>query len=1303
MIVKHLNNDIETILQTSIAEDDTIEMIKYKVSQELKCGIHEVYLFAEQERQFNLHTIYEELLKKTDTITGYDVDNICTDLSLVKDKESKSKKESYTYDDLLNLLNVNKNTICFPVGHVLRECANPFKCTKPLQFNSVNYKIAKNIANLQKTILLDYLPFIKDTLYVVKQNDVEKELHTSYFVDMTEFDELATIKLSIDQKTKFLANQKENKVTVSAIKLIKFTILPTQKVQISLESIFNLFHSTKMYPMIHYYTGKTVIYKLFTIEKDVHNNKIPILPESVVFHVGDKDNKVKSVNIYLDNRNSCVLIYEDGSIGVHIKKAKAIAEDELNNEIQKLVLPILQIIKEPIYQSGYEYPWNENSNIFTSSVANIKIDELDYIVQLNTNILDYKDKLKYISNVCVDVTIPKEEPRFIYIYTSQYNSNLLYDQVVKYLLAKLDTAKKITDRLKIIFHLTDGDAKKMLADYTPSESSAVHQTTITIGFKVTFQTSPPAVILEGIQNIHYLPCIKRNFNCIANIVSNEIVDDKEVVKLKPVEIVADFDEVDDAFGGAMEGAMEGGDIKELENEDTHQYDLKNPNFAINRLKSKYSLKIEGSDYNKKCTRQFVPIIISKSEWESDTYKLYRNRLDKMENGDKFVSLHDDHVLVCPKYWSFKKKKAYLDQEDFEEPRVNKDIFEFNANSKETRYKLNQHGEYYEYPTYHHTNNVSKPAKYPYFMDGVLPCCEKMLHEKKSAKEPKELSTVQYIVGKVEPIDTKEKMFKYGYLPEPLCDFFNLVDKKLFSESINDVPYELLRLGVPNKNYQFLHTMHTIYKLTNEDIDFNTYVGKMEDGFKYAQNGNIYNKYISFKDFMKDSKYVIHEEAWDLVSNVHDKNIIIFKDNNDAVELICPSNVYGKQIDNKKQCIMLYYFEKDNCYEPIIKKPQNKHDITFEFDVEDIYLKPAIETIIETYKKCTPMIDYEIEEDDYTPVANIPSTEMYDKLYDKYDDIQQVSQYNKCIGFVIDDFFIPCYPSELIEDIVEIDTPPEKTVEDVIAFLNKLHATFKFPCRPHYKVIYKGIITGILTETFHYVPCTAVKDSKKVDLEMYYGNLTHEYIQIKKDTEDVKRINMTQRILYEKYGFNYCKNQLMIALNQHEYVENRSKIKKIIKSSKVYAKKLEEITNEIHEVLQKHLRNKLEWVNSMPDEYIQDMLDQCPNGFCSEKMYLPKINLVTLEPNNYYKRLADDLIRNKQVELFVLKPEIQFYVPYQADDHELILDGNVIERYLGQLGKAVKIHKYYDNVNILSVERKKLIFNVIKLDKIKITE
>ena len=280
------------------------------------------------------------------------------------------------------------------------------------------------------------------------------------------------------------------------------------------------------------------------------------------------------------------------------------------------------------------------------------------------------------------------------------------------------------------------------------------------------------------------------------------------------------------------------------------------------------------------------------------------------------------------------------------------------------------------------------------------------------------------------------------------------------------------------------------------------------------------------------------------------------------------------------------------------------------------------------------------------------------------------------------------------------------LEPTLTFLTKLYTTLQIPCQPRYKVINKkNEIIGILTETFHYVPSIISPNSKKIKLEPYYGNLKHEFVEFTNTIEDVTRVSNTNRIKYEQYGFSYCKNQLMIALNLHTFADQRLAIKKIIHSTKSYAIKLKEVTDRIHKVLRSHLHNKIEWVNAIPEEYIQDMLEQCPNGFCNaSKMYLPKINLVTYEKNDYYKRLADELIRNKQIELFVLKPEIQFFVHYQAEDQELILDGNVIESYLKMLDKPSKIQRYYDNINVLPTERyTPLVFNCTKLEKIIITE
>jgi hypothetical protein len=88
MIVQEINQDSKTILDLSIHEDDTIEMIKVKASKMLGCQPHEIYLFAQQRRQMNVHMLYEELIRKTEIIVKEDVEHLLADLS---------KEKSITY------------------------------------------------------------------------------------------------------------------------------------------------------------------------------------------------------------------------------------------------------------------------------------------------------------------------------------------------------------------------------------------------------------------------------------------------------------------------------------------------------------------------------------------------------------------------------------------------------------------------------------------------------------------------------------------------------------------------------------------------------------------------------------------------------------------------------------------------------------------------------------------------------------------------------------------------------------------------------------------------------------------------------------------------------------------------------------------------------------------------------------------------------------------------------------------------------------------------------------------------------
>jgi hypothetical protein len=201
MIVQQINQDSKTILDLSIDADDTIEMIKVKASKTLGCRPHEIYLFAHQRRQMNVHMLYEELIKKTEIIVKEDVEHLLADLSKEKPKKPLKAKD-YSYDDLLKLIDLeNEQVIAIPIGHILRESANPFLCKKQLEFNMVDYRIANNIpTNLQKTLLLDYFPIVDNTLYVVQQSNVDKEFQSSYFLPESSIDDLEVLETRIEQK-----------------------------------------------------------------------------------------------------------------------------------------------------------------------------------------------------------------------------------------------------------------------------------------------------------------------------------------------------------------------------------------------------------------------------------------------------------------------------------------------------------------------------------------------------------------------------------------------------------------------------------------------------------------------------------------------------------------------------------------------------------------------------------------------------------------------------------------------------------------------------------------------------------------------------------------------------------------------------------------------------------------------------------------------------------------------------------------------------------------------------------------------
>jgi hypothetical protein len=1279
MIIIH-KTDSEKQIEVDILEDDSIEMAKYKLSIRLKCNINDIYLFAKQKKMLTTRKVYEEMLTKATELERGDMETFFYNVNRpVPDLPDKV----YTYDDLLSLIDITEMEVNIPVGHVVRVCANPFDCKKELEFDYTNYLVTyKKLNTLNPTLILDYMPFIDNTLYVVCKKDVP--VQKPYFMDVDT--PVATLKKKAE-----IMNLYENKLQAKAsiIQNLEFTIL-APKVSIPLESIFNLLHASELYPMIQYNTGSTLLYKLHTVNKDIKNNKIPVLSKSAIVNQDEIQNlyKIKSVNVYIESRKKIVMFKEDGSIQVYLYSLQ-VNEKDIDEFIHSILNPILEIVKEPLRQSGHAYQWR---SIWANS-AEIKVNALTYIIDFNQNV--YNDaNFNNISNLCIRI----KGEQCIYLRVSNFDKNKLSYQIMTHLILLNTSSSSIIKTLTSIFDMSDEAATELLTDFMNKDEKLKMEGKIQLKIKSGFEVivKPTRIVIDSIDNMHYLASIKRNVEAMAYVLVNTKKDEVTYIpeQFEEPEFIPEFEQdlepeasQDDYFKGFMGG---GHGI------DAHK--LKNDNFAITRFKTTDTKK--HVDYSSKCLYDKVPIVLTQKEWESEKYDVYRKHVEENPLLKKEIN---GRIFICPKYWSFKKTKAYLSENDLEEGKII-DIEAINERNKTQKTKISEivideHGEYLPYPNYF--NKKQDMYKYPDFVKGkdkkrdeTMPCCFIIPQDTKSQyhkkKEQINLVNEDYISREDRPINNMSNSLKYGYLSEPLRIFFKVDEKCNF---IKDESLSLLRLG-PSGASNFLYTMFTIHLLPLPDthtFTYDKYLDSLLDGFETAQNGNLAVKYKTREECRKHMNTMTHEDAWDLVS--HNANIVIFKNSTvTTFELICPSNVYRSPKFNKGSVTYMLYMHSDYSYEIIVKKDKLKTDRAFHY--ADEITKDALQFIENKYNnECKPTIQYKVN--GHTPTQNITAEEMYDKLADHVDEqesIGQVVQKNKCIGFVINGVFIPCYPSSKL-DIEEVEIP-EPTIQEAFKFLTKLSKIV--PCKPLYKVI--GLnqdVTGLLTETNQYVPCT--KSHSKLKLEPYYANLQYEYDI--NPVEDNTRTSTTNRIKYEQYGYKYCLNLLMIKLNTHEYFEFRKKIKDSIQSKKTHTEKMVEVSKVIKEVL----RGEIEWIDKITDVYINYMVDNCPNGFCTniKPMLLSSVNLVTKLQNQYYVRLADELIRNKKITSFVLKPQLQFYVPYEARDNELILDKFGIIKYMDELGPVNKIQRFYDNALVKQTFQKYTTFKVEKQEFIRI--
>jgi hypothetical protein len=787
------------------------------------------------------------------------------------------------------------------------------------------------------------------------------------------------------------------------------------------------------------------------------------------------------------------------------------------------------------------------------------------------------------------------------------------------------TIKKIKD----LFHLSQEQATKVVEEAFQSIAALeADNKRIMVQHKVGFPTiitksaTDLSIQIDKIPSLHYLPCLNRNMKAYVALltVPNTITCQEEVAVLtkQPVRKRYEEEELEIEYEEPLEVEYEGGGKD-------RDLIVNNPNFTIYRME-KSNHNYDG--YTRDCPLTRRPIALLN---------------DEVRRAKKFPQyVYDKVPYICPMYWDLEEKTPLTKEEVDVLVRQGKRIIDPSIKGE---IDPARDGSIFK------MNDGSHPFPGPLKERGV--CCFKKEYLPK--KEPRAIVEAKQYIN-THPTSLAEEG-KVSYLPKPLRTFFQLTeDCQLESQ------HYLLRYGVASP-HTFMKCIEACWnvsypgKFTHASF-LTTLLKVAKKKFSVLQNANLLRHYESFEAFEREfrKEKMDYTELWDIVSETMSINLVVIRVPDQIhVEFICPV----KKVD-KEQKLMLLLFEQtiqgNVCFEPIIEHniSQNNHSVLYPYYHKK--LQGAFDQIISIYAQCTG----HSEEFRTNLVASL--------IYPHLPGASQVVHSHKCIGFSVEDVFIPCYPSAPLSlPIVEM---PRSSYDHTLFVLNKY--ADKIPCKPVYKVV-DGDLQGILTETNAFVPCNPEPDHSALPLYPY--KVKHEYNTLSKKHHPLFSkaehylYSTFRRALKEKMRNPVLRKQLNTAISKKE----------------VDIRFLEKIL-------------PVQWVETIPTDFLKEII-RC-KGSCSasDKLILPRYDLNTGEPNRYFARLANELNHYSRLSTFVVKPQLRMEtIPFFVEKQELILIHSMVEDYYRDLTEPKRIASSYDTANVdIQV---KVYFKVKKIDYI----
>jgi hypothetical protein len=1230
------------IIPVDVYADDTIEMVYYKLSESLGCSINDIYLFS--SRHYDTLTSAEQFdmlsLPDYKGIPAFHLRNFYEGVNkYVRDVKGDQIYHEEDLDDL-------HGWIEFPIGQRVRSAADPSKAT------DVNlYHEPETEKSTLQRLLLDYMPF--KNVYVCCKEDYPGM--DGYF-NHEPLDAVAMKSKNVPL-LKLYSLVENYSPRDEGITRVVCRIDPVRPMVIPLDTLFNYLHVSDETPMIQYNTGNedNIMYKILTKQVDLKGDKIPVVDERTVTK-HDKSYK-KSVTVFTQKRKKedpsiKYGFMGDGSVMLEIKCMPSTIEQI--DEAFLVYKNVLATVRDLMYKSGFTYPE-------FSSIRNGMIISMDMFA-----VFQVKGGARYCAN-----------PFFVgsgentrYRRVSMFNESALIDELcIDYY--ERDMTEKIAPLIAQIMNISDADSLVMaeerisalngLREKNPNKRFAVKDR---VGFvsTVNHKNDEITMVITGITSIYYKESIQRNMKAYVAFQSNPSIQCEEPVKVDAVKPFnyryedSDTESESDGFelnDTSSESESDGFEIEdesdtddELEGGANKNLDLiiKNESFLLTRIKQTFN---PSEEYAKQCPIYRRPVVFKPGENTPEINEKFKNN----------ILTHNNHTFVCTKYWDM-KRKIPLNRGELGDQKV---IKPNKMENHEVNFEVD--GTIVEVQD----RNTAKDFPFPGIVKNTLdaPCC--FIKQQKNQPEKKKIAeSKKYIVETTNSLNDPGQV---GRLPKSLRYFFGL--------SIKDT--HLLRYGI-EKPHTFIQCLETVFQKAFASKT-KTLKGQMEvwtkRGFDTYNNGNLKRQFKTIESFLKVMSKLDYTYLWEIVCDLFNVNLVIFRDpdGGNDLEVICPSNHYStRSFDPTKKTLMVLEHKKA-AFEPLVEHNIKTNTQTILHDFKTPHLHEGMKALAQIFWKCKTTTSV------YIP--NMIASVMYGKLNRP---CVQVLQQGKCIGFSVDTVFIPCYPSALLPNVPVQDTIPVNTYKTII---NKLNVFSKIvPCKPRFKVVENGTITGVVLETQAFVPCTHIKDYI-TDLHPYNSKIQYEYESIP-EHEDDDRIRTTQRIKAEKCLYAACRRILKEILGKDAKLRN--KINKLIRQKNV-------TENEVKSIMGSHIQ----FVDKTDESFIKTQVKCGGCCFAADKLILPKKNLVTGQPTQYFSRLADELNYYSRFSTFITSPQLLIPdVPFAVNDNELLLTTSTVKNYYATLMEAKRMPEYYttfDNANPKPVPGRLTVLNVKKLGMI----